>query len=297
MDFQRELEYRASDAERVLNAYLPEEKGYQVNVISAMNYSVTAGGKRLRPILMAETYKLFGGSSPAIRPFMAAIEMIHNYSLVHDDLEAMDNDKYRRGMLTTHAKYGEDIGVLAGDGLLNLAFETAISAFSVEKDRPDIVIKSLQILSDKAGINGMIGGQAADVAEDRSDGISRDMLDFIYEAKTSALIEAAMMIGAVLGGASSEETDTVEKAASLIGKAFQIMDDILDATGDEKTLGKETGQDERNHKVTLITFDGLLKARRAVSDLTDEGLSLILGLPYENRFLEKLIEFMAHRVK
>lgn len=297
MDFQRELEYRASDAEQVLNVYLPEEKGYQANVISAMNYSVTAGGKRLRPVLMNETYKLFGGSSPAIRPFMAAIEMIHNYSLVHDDLEAMDNDRYRRGKLTTHAKYGEDIGVLAGDGLLNLAFETAISAFSVEKEHPEIVVKSLQILSDKAGINGMIGGQAADVAEESSDGVSRDMLDFIYEAKTSALIEAAMMIGAVLGGATPDETDTVEKAASLIGKAFQIRDDILDATGDEKVLGKETGQDERNHKVTLITFDGYEKAEKAVSDLSDEGLSLILSLPYENRFLEKLIEFMVHRVK
>ena len=162
MDMKAEIAAKAQQIEAVIASYLPKEEGYQKTVIEAMNYSVLAGGKRLRPMLMWETYRMFGGRSKVIEPFMAAIEMIHTYSLVHDDLPAMDNDEYRRGKKTTHAQYGEAMGILAGDGLLNYAFETAVKAFEIEPGNANIG-KALQVLARKAGIYGMLGGQCVDV--------------------------------------------------------------------------------------------------------------------------------------
>ncbi len=296
MDINKELAYKASEADQMIYKFLPAEKGYQKTVFEAMNYSVLAGGKRIRPILMTETFKLFGGTSQALAPFAAAMEMIHTYSLVHDDLPAMDNDKLRRGKPTTHAKFGEAMGILAGDGLLNYAFETALTALDIEPDNKAIH-KALQVLAKKAGIFGMIGGQVVDVESEKQYGISKNRLDFIYQLKTGALIEGAMMIGAILGGATAEEVDTIEQVAAKIGLAFQIQDDILDVVGDQEILGKTIGSDEKNQKATYVIFEGLEKAKAEVSDLTDEAIELLHTLPYENVFLTELLRWMVLRDK
>ena len=239
MNFDEELKEKTLHAEAVLKAYLPGEEGYQKTVIEAMNYSVMAGGKRLRPLIMAETFAMFGGEGTLIEPFMAALEMIHNYSLVHDDLPAMDNDEYRRGRKTTHIVYGEGMAVLAGDGLLNYAFETACKAFEYARDYEEYrkVASALAILSKKAGIYGMIGGQCADIeAETAKENVNNELLLFIHEHKTAALIQSAMMIGAILAGADEDEIASLEKCAYTIGVAFQIQDDILDVTGSTQVL-------------------------------------------------------------
>ena len=295
MDINKEIAYKASDADRMIYRVLPAEKGYQKTVFQAMNYSVLAGGKRIRPILMLETYKLFGGSNKAIESFVAAIELIHTYSLVHDDLPAMDDDELRRGKLTTHAKFGEAMGVLAGDGLLNYAFEIALDTLDETKGADNrAVIRSLKVLAKKAGIYGMIGGQVVDVEAEKQYGISKNRLDFIYELKTGALIEATMMIGAILGGATDEE---VEDVAKKIGLAFQIQDDVLDVIGETETIGKSVGSDEKNQKATYVVFEGLEKAKQEVADLTDDAIAILQELPYENPFLTELLRWMVLRDK
>ncbi|MEX0125411.1 polyprenyl synthetase family protein, partial [Clostridium butyricum] len=205
---------------QVVESYLPEVSGYQATVLEAMDYSVKAGGKRLRPMLMEETYRLFGGSGKEIEPFMAAIEMIHTSSLIHDDLPCMDNDTLRRGLPTAWVKFGYDMAVLAGDGLLIYSMETAAKAISMT-DRADRVARSMGILAEKTGIFGMIGGQTVDV-ELSGEPVPKEKLEFIYRLKTGALLEASMMIGALLGGAGEEELKQVERMAALIGMAFQI---------------------------------------------------------------------------
>lgn len=298
MDINKEIAYKASDADRMIYRVLPVEKGYQKTVFQAMNYSVLAGGKRIRPILMLETYKLFGGSNKAIESFVAAIELIHTYSLVHDDLPAMDDDELRRGKLTTHAKFGEAMGVLAGDGLLNYAFEIALDTLDETKGADNrAVIRSLKVLAKKAGIYGMIGGQVVDVEAEKQYGISKNRLDFIYELKTGALIEAAMMIGAILGGATDEEVEQIEEVAKKIGLAFQIQDDVLDVIGETETIGKSVGSDEKNQKATYVVFEGLEKAKQEVADLTDDAIAILQELPYENPFLTELLRWMVLRDK
>lgn len=242
MNFKERYEERTREIEKILEKYLPEQDGYQKLIMEAMEYSLMAGGKRLRPMLMGESFRMFGGEGEIIEPFMAAIEMIHTYSLVHDDLPAMDNDEYRRGKKTTHAVYGEAMGILAGDGLLNLAFETAAEAFTMEVSPR--TARAIQILSRKAGIYGMIGGQTVDV-ESEGQPLSREKLDFIYRLKTSALIEASMMIGAVLAGASDQEMAAMESVATDVGVAFQIQDDILDVTSTLEVLGKPIHSDDK----------------------------------------------------
>ena len=295
MEMNKELAYKATEAERVIYRYLPKEEGFQKTIFEAMNYSVKAGGKRLRPILMSETFKLFGGSTKAVEPFMAAIEMIHTYSLVHDDLPAMDNDMLRRGKPTTHAAFGEAMGVLAGDGLLNLAFETAILAFDYDDIDYKKVVKALGLLAEKAGVGGMIGGQVVDVESEKSQGVSLDQLHFIYEMKTAALIEASMMVGAILANATEMELTIIESVASKIGLAFQIQDDILDVIGDEATLGKPIGSDEKNHKATYITFNGIEKSKEEVKKLTDSAILELDSLSYKNPFLNELLKYLIYR--
>ena len=248
-DFQVQMEQRVRKIEAMLMEYLPRQRGYQSVIMEAMSYSLLAGGKRLRPMLMKETYRLYNGTSGALCPFMAAIEMIHTYSLVHDDLPAMDNDEFRRGRKTTHVVYGEDMAILAGDALLNYAFETAFRAFVTDPEDSLVVGRALVVLGEKAGIYGMIGGQVIDVKE-TGHSVTKDVLDTIYKLKTSALIEASMMIGAILGGASEEEVKKVEKIAEYVGKAFQIQDDILDVTSTNEALGKPVHSDEKNDKTT-----------------------------------------------
>lgn len=296
MNFKQELENRVAYAEQVIYSYLPKEEGYQKKVIEAMNYSVKAGGKRLRPILMWETYQLFGGTDKQkIEPFMAAIEMIHTYSLVHDDLPAMDNDEYRRGKKTTHVAYGEAMGILAGDGLLNFAFETACQSFTHNTDK-DTIMEAFKVLSRKPGIYGMLGGQVIDV-ESVNQEVTIEKLEIIHKLKTSALIEASMMIGAILAGASSEEIKEIELAARQIGLAFQIQDDILDVTSTMEVLGKPINSDEKNNKTTYVTLVGLLRAKEQVADYTKQALNIIKKSGRKNEFLERLIIELISREK
>ena len=263
-------------------------------MLEAMNYSVTAGGKRLRPMLMQETYRMFGGRGRVVEPFMAAIEMIHTYSLVHDDLPAMDNDEYRRGRKTTHAVYGEAFGILAGDALLNYAFETAAGA--LEQELNPRTAKAVGILASKAGIYGMIGGQVVDV-ESEGQAISRDKLDFIYRLKTSALIESSMMIGAVLAGASEDEVEKIRQVAEDVGVAFQIQDDILDVTSTLEVLGKPIHSDEKNEKTTYVTLEGLEQAKKDVEEISRRALGTLISLERKNPFLEELITMLITREK
>ncbi len=294
MSFKEELRTKTEEIEKLLTTYLPQETGFQKTVLEAVNYSVLAGGKRPRPLLMKETYQMFGGEGKVVEPFMAAMEMIHTYSLVHDDLPAMDNDEYRRGKKTTHAVYGEAMGILAGDALLNLAFETAAGAFDMETSPR--TAKALQILSGKAGIYGMIGGQVVDV-ESEGQPLSREKLDFIYRLKTSALIEAAMMVGAVLAGASDEEVAAMERVAGDVGLAFQIQDDILDVTSTLEVLGKPIHSDDKNNKTTYVTLEGLDKAKKDVEEISERALSTLASLEHKNAFLEELIRMLITREK
>jgi geranylgeranyl diphosphate synthase type II len=284
---------RKKEVEQIVTSFLPKEEGYQKTVLEAMNYSVSAGGKRLRPMLMLETYRMFGGKSKVIEPFMAAIEMIHTYSLIHDDLPAMDNDEYRRGRKTTHVVYGEAMAILAGDALLNYAFETAASAFVLDEGNPAIG-KAFMILASKAGVYGMIGGQVLDVESEGKE-IDADTLKFIHIHKTSALLESAMLIGAVLAGASEQQQRTVELAARELGLAFQIRDDILDVTGNTDELGKPVGSDEKNHKNTYVALEGLEKAKEDVKRYSESAIDRLKSLPVRNEFLYELIEELIDR--
>lgn len=296
--FMEELQQKVEHINKVLEKFLPAEEGQQRIIFEAMNYSVRAGGKRLRPILMEETYHMFGGSSAVIEPFMAAIEMIHTYSLVHDDLPAMDNDEYRRGKKTTHAVYGEAMGILAGDALLNLAYETAAKAFDMEVADARVA-RAITVLAKKAGVYGMVGGQVVDVESEKSDDcpITREKLDFIYRLKTGALIESSMMIGAILAGASSDEVSRVEQIAAKLGLAFQIQDDVLDVTSTLEVLGKPVGSDEKNNKATYVTFEGLDKAVSDVERISKEAEEQLDDLGYDDAFLKELFEYLIHREK
>ncbi len=295
---EQEITKRVEQINRIIERYLPKEEGYQRTIFEAMNYSVRAGGKRLRPMLMQETYRMFGGSDAVIEPFMAAIEMIHTYSLVHDDLPAMDNDEYRRGKKTTHAVYGEAMGILAGDALLNYAYETAAQALIALDKNPNVGAAFL-VLAQKAGVYGMVGGQVVDVEADKrgETTIAREKLDFIYQLKTGALIEASMKIGAILAGATAGEQSIVEQVAGKIGLAFQIQDDILDVTSTFEELGKPIGSDEKNQKSTYVSYEGLEKSAKDVELLSEEASALLATLGKDDAFLQELIHFLVHRNK
>lgn len=294
MNFNEERERKTAEIEGILKKYLPPEEGYQKKIMEAMEYNLMAGGKRLRPMLMKEVYTMFGGKSDVIEPFMAALEMIHTYSLIHDDLPAMDNDDYRRGRKTTHIVYGEAMGILAGDALLNYAFETAAKAFDMEPESSFIIGKAMQILGRKAGVYGMIGGQVVDIASAGSE-TEEKVIDFIYRLKTCALIEAAMMIGAVLAGASKEEINKVEAVAGKIGMAFQIQDDVLDVTSTDAVLGKPVHSDEKNEKTTYVTLFGCERAKEEVERLSIDAIRILESLNKQNPYLRCLIEKLIHR--
>lgn len=308
MTFDEQLKEKVSEVDEIVQSFLPIEEGYQKTVLSAMNYSVKAGGKRLRPMLMLETFRLFGGEGDVIYPFMAAIEMIHTYSLIHDDLPAMDDDELRRGLPTCHVKFGEAMAILAGDGLLNFAYETAASGVAVavensksiagigSMEQVSAAASALSVLATKAGIYGMVGGQVADVeSEKKGLEIDKKKLEFIHLNKTSALIEASMMIGAILAGADEKCVRLIEKVAKYTGLAFQIQDDILDVEGDEATLGKPIGSDAKNEKATYVSFEGLDKAKEDVKKYTQEAMELLSELNVKNEFLNELLEYLVFR--
>ena len=306
MSSKEQLEQYTREVEEVIKNYLPTENGYQRTVLEAMNYSMKAGGKRLRPLFMREVYRLFSaeqGNSKSegtrqeqvVEPFMAAIEMIHTFSLVHDDLPCMDNDRLRRGKPPTWVQYGYDMAVLAGDALTIYAFETASRAFSMS-NRTDAVGRCIGLLASKAGVYGMIGGQTLDV-ELTGKPVDKEQMDFIYRLKTGALLEAPMMIGAILGGAEEKQVEAVEKMATCIGLAFQIQDDILDLTSTTEKLGKPTFSDEKNEKTTYVTLYGMEQAKQAVRDLSGQAEEILKSLPGNHSFLMYLINLLITREK
>lgn len=296
MNFHKELEQRTTSLEEVIRAYLPKEEGYQKTVLEAMNYSLQAGGKRLRPMLLLEIFHAYGGDEALVQPFMAAIEMIHTYSLVHDDLPEMDNDELRRGLPTTHVKYGQAMAVLAGDALLNYSVEILLNAV-LEETNPAIqkrMCYAMQVLYHKAGIYGMIGGQTKDVeAEKKGETSDLEQILFIDNCKTAALIQASLMIGAILAGASEEDIASLEKIGYNLGVAFQIQDDILDITSTTEELGKPVGSDEKNHKMTYVSYRGLAGAKEDQKKMSEEAVRL-LGALSATGSLEFLAELMRH---
>ena len=293
MNFDEQMKKRVTEVKSVIAQYLPAEEGFQRTLLEAVNYSMTVGGKKLRPLLMHQTYLLFGGNSRVIQPFMAAIEMIHTHSLIHDDLPALDNDEFRRRKETTHIVFGEAMAILAGDALLNLAYETAAKAFEMEPGNP-AVGKAFTVLAEKTGAGGMLGGQSVDV-EFAGKAVTPEQLFYIYRKKTCALIEASMMVGAILAGAGDEETETVRQIAEKVGMAFQIRDDILDVTGNAEELGKDVGNDEKNSKMTYVKAFGLTQAKEDVDRYSREAVELLSKLPGENDFLKELILVLIHR--
>ena len=299
MNFQDELAKRTEETEKVIRSFLPAEAGFAGTMAQAMNYSMLAGGKRLRPMLIRETYRLFDGKEEVVKPFMAGMEMIHTHSLIHDDLPALDDDDYRRGRLTTHKVYGEAMGVLSGVALLNYAYETMFQAFALTKEQ-DRVIHALRVVSQKTGIHGMLGGQSVDVENDGKP-LEKEMLDYIYRNKTSALIEASMMTGAILAGANEQEVSAVEKAAGNIGLAFQIQDDILDISGDEKVIGKPVHSDEKNEKSKYPVLHGMEESRKKVAEYTDAGIAALDGITAADEehksFLRELLMSLVEREK
>ncbi len=301
-NWKEELKLHVDEVEEILAEFLPEQKGvYYERVVDAMRYSFYAGGKRLRPMMILESYRMFGGKDESIvKPYMAALEMIHTYSLIHDDLPAMDNDDYRRGRLTNHKQFDEATAILAGDGLLNFAFETVSNAMvkTVETGDCDLLkrqTKALQVLSRKAGVFGMIGGQVADIEAEKKADATKDELLFIHENKTAALIQAALTIGAILAGA--QDISKTEKIGYNVGVAFQIQDDILDKIGDEALLGKPVGSDEKNEKTTYVTLEGLEKAQEDQKHLSEEAIEMLNEITAEKVFLKDLIASLVNRDK
>lgn len=297
MEFNELIKNKVKEINDIIYGFLPKCEGKQEKVIEAMNYSVGAGGKRIRPMIMLETYRLLGGNDiNAVAPFMAALECIHTYSLVHDDLPAMDNDEYRRGQPTTHKKFGEDMGILAGDGLLNYAYEIMLKAcVSADASQLSNYVRAAEIIANKAGIYGMVGGQTLDVWLTGKP-MSAEDLDFIFNLKTGALIEAAFMAGAVLAGASQDTVQSLSEAGRLVGAAFQIKDDILDVTGSQEVIGKPVLSDEKNNKTTYVSIYGIDKAQADVEAMSNQAVQYVKAAG-ENDFLVELIYQLINREK
>lgn len=306
--FMDELQTEIKAVEDIIEKYMPKEYTFQKTIVDAMNYTMSAGGKRIRPLLMKKTFEFFGGSKAYVEPFMAAIEMIHTYSLIHDDLPALDNDEYRRGRKTAHMVYGEAMAILAGDSLLNYAFETAAKAFTMIEHQENTTMDMLQeelatriqmesamtVLSKNPGIYGMIGGQVADV-ELTGTRLNQEQLEYIYENKTGALIEASILIGALLAGVRDDRIDKLKKVAYNIGMAFQIQDDILDETSTFEELGKPIHSDEKNEKVTYVTIHGIEASGKEVSRLSEEAIDILDALDGDGAFLKELVRYLVHR--
>ena len=277
--------------ENKLNELLPESGELYSSAVNAMRYSLLSGGKRIRPILLLEFYSLFGGRAEGALNFAAAIEMIHTYSLIHDDLPCMDNDDMRRGRPSCHKAFGYDTALLAGDALLTHAFFAAANAVDIPPER---VSRAISVLAQKAGIYGMVGGQVMDLDFEKN-GANGEELTAMYIKKTSCLLEAAAMCGAVLAGADEETVKKAEEYAENLGLAFQITDDILDCTADEKTLGKPIGSDKKNGKTTFVTLLGLDGAKQKAALLTKKAEDILNGFSGDTSYLNELTEYLLNR--
>lgn len=293
MDFKKELKERSIYIEEKIESYLPKEEGYQKTIFEAMNYSLRAGGKRLRPILLMEAYKICQGQGEDFVPYSVAMEMIHTYSLIHDDLPALDNDDLRRGKPTNHIVFGEAMAILAGDALLNTAYETMLNA-AFKHSRPEISLRVAYEISRGAGIYGMIGGQVVDVeSEDKK--IDKDKLDYIHMNKTAAMIVGSVRAGAILAGIDEDRLESLTKYAENIGLAFQIVDDILDIEGDEKLLGKRVGSDLDNDKSTYPSLLGIDASKKIVENLIEEAKTSLEVFASDAEFMNALADFIRDR--
>lgn len=288
--FKEKLADYAEFINSQFSAALPYADPDIEKVINAMLYSLKIGGKRIRPIIMLEFYKLCGGNASGINNFAIALEMIHTYSLIHDDLPCMDNDDFRRGKPACHKAFGEAAAVLAGDGLLTEAFLYAASAKDIPQNR---VVSAIRVLAECAGASGMIGGQVIDL-ENEGKNISIETLKKLYSLKTGALIKAAAKIGCILAGAE-DKIPFAECYAENVGLAFQIVDDILDAVGDEKSLGKPLHSDEKNNKTTYVNLLGVDNCREKVKELTNAAKENIDKIGIQGEFLKDLADYLALR--
>lgn len=288
---KEELNKKAEYIDSVLKKYLTFKDNPQSIIYEAMNYSIFAGGKRLRPILMTETCRMCGGSDEEVLPFACAMEMIHTYSLIHDDLPAMDNDDLRRGMPTNHIKFGEANAILTGDALLNKAFETALS---YNGKHPKRAFRAAKILADSSGTEGMIGGQIVDIANEHKS-VTAEELKYMHLLKTGAIIRSSCTIGAVMAGADEAEITAVDEYAKNLGTAFQICDDILDVIGTSDKLGKPVGSDAENEKNTYVTLFGVEKSKQFVRRYTDKATEALNIFGENADFLIRLAKYMENR--
>lgn len=291
MNFKDELKRKAAMVEEALDRYLPPAGAYPPLIHQAMRYSVMAGGKRLRPALVMAGAEAVGGGAADVLPAACALELIHTYSLIHDDLPAMDNDDYRRGKLTNHKVYGEAVAILAGDALLTLAFQLLAENKS---SRPEDVARVVREVAVEAGTFGLIGGQVVDTFSEGEE-INESTLEYIHRHKTGALYRAAIRAGAILAGAQDEQLASLTEYAEQLGLAFQIKDDILDIEGDEKKIGKPVGSDIKNKKATYPSLFGLDKSREKARLAADCALAALGGFGKEADFLRQLVQFVIER--
>lgn len=292
MDLREELESKKQFIDNELDKIIPGEGSYPEILFKSMRYSVFAGGKRLRPVMLLAACEMFGGDIEKASPFACAIEMIHTYSLIHDDLPALDNDNFRRGRLTNHKAFGENIAILAGDALLSYAFE--VMANAVVKNGDASSAKAMQAVAFAAGINGMVSGQTVDVISEGKS-LEKTELDFIHLNKTAAMIVGAVKAGAYIGGADEKSIDILEKAAIKLGLAFQIQDDILDVTGSFEELGKTVHSDEKNDKMTYVTLFGVEKSIEIVEKLSNEAVEFFESFGEKGRFFAELTKHLINR--
>lgn len=309
MNFEEKYNSFVDTINKALDKYVVEKQTPERKIYNAMKYSLMAGGKRLRPVLSLAVTELLNGNIKEVLPFACAIEMIHTYSLIHDDLPCMDNDDYRRGRLTNHKVFGESLAVLAGDALLNYAFEIMLESCMKQKEGSsdcahnykssiplDLKVNAMGIIANAAGVSGMIGGQVVDI-ESEGKKISKDLLMYMHRCKTGALIKSCVVSAAVLSNAGKEELKCLEKYAENIGLAFQIKDDILDVEGDSKVLGKPTGSDQVNEKSTFVSLYGMNQSKRMLVDITSNAINSLEIFREKADFLKKLADYLIERQK
>jgi len=294
MNFKDQLEEYVVLVNEYLDKYVVEKDLPEKSIYSAMRYSLLAGGKRLRPVLSLAVCDMLGGRREDVLPFACAVEMIHTYSLIHDDLPAMDNDDYRRGRLTNHKVYGEALAILAGDGLLNLAFELLLESILKSNENRDLKIRAAAIIAKASGVKGMIAGQVIDL-ESENKKIPSDILDRMHRCKTGALIKAPVVSSAVLCGADEDSVKKLECFAQNLGLAFQIKDDILDVEGSLEKLGKKTGSDAQNEKSTYVSLYGLENSKNMLNEITEKAVIILKDFGEKAVFLEELAKYLVNR--
>ncbi len=292
MDFAAELKRHVARVERGLDLFVPRADTRPARLHTAMRYSLEAGGKRLRPVLVLATSELFGVTDESALPAATAIECLHTYSLIHDDLPCMDNDDLRRGRPTAHKQFDEATALLAGDALLTHAFGLLAESYAA---KPLLAHALIRELADAAGSKRLIGGQMEDLLAEKKADATPDELEFIHLNKTAAMIEAALVMGGLVGGAGEKEVATLRRAGRDLGLAFQIIDDILDATADTATLGKTAGKDAKADKTTFVKLHGLVKSKHLAAELTSSCMAALRDVPGEPAFLLALVNSMAAR--